>query len=726
MSSQHSFYNRHQKQLRTGFEALIGALFLLIVSGVLLRVETTPSPIYASDEYAYLKHGLDLGKPPVGGPERDPGLVGLSNSIYLWIVRLAGRLTGDPTPTIRVVNFVCYFIGLPLLGGWLLLRRSDRSAVFRFIGLLAVLPSSVFVLSPMPEILFATLYTVIAVLMVMLISPAPSSAALLSGVAIGILVYIKPHAVAAMAGFTLFFMVHAIRDWHTRELPRRLLPVTFVAGVALGIFFVNATILKHASFAPKFVGNLYAATVQSAFSLTGFIQGAENIAGYALLHGLVLIVVFPLAFASCIHAVLRLTGRKKDISWTVFDDLALLTIFCAGAFIAMTADFTYFAGVRNEFESNRLHGRYLIVIFPSLLLITCHVLSVLGRQSEAPIGGYLRSRSMIGAFTFAAIGTAWLLCRVKLFPWDYPELFSLYSNPNGYWGWVAPISLRTPIFAIGFIVLVVCFIRPHQTPLLLGLGQAGFFAASLFLTTFWQETHARRNESLAEAGHILRSEVGPKAQDLLLVGSQRYGDVCYVLCGLLANPWIKIAAPDSELTPGLIPKGVRFVATLGSYAVKFPFVSYAEKGRLRIYGLKASTIRIDLVPAPLWNRAQFVAHLGGNQQDIALFGFNPPEPWGAWTANDDAVVLLPYRIYGSLYLKFQSWIAGEERGDVTLVLGESTLTFHATATPTEFHLPVLIGSPTDRIQLHFPAVRRNPWDEKTGVALSEIAISPEP
>jgi hypothetical protein len=165
----------------------MGALFLLTVSGVLLRVETTSSPIYASDEYAYLKHGLDLGKPSVGGPERDPGLVGLSNSIYLWIVRLAGRLTGDPTPTIRVVNFVCYFIGLPLLGGWLLLRCSDRSAVFRFIGLLAVLPSSVFVLSPMPEILFATLYTVIAGLMVMLISPAPSSAALLSGVFLDIL-----------------------------------------------------------------------------------------------------------------------------------------------------------------------------------------------------------------------------------------------------------------------------------------------------------------------------------------------------------------------------------------------------------------------------------------------------------------------------------------------------------------------------------------------------------
>jgi hypothetical protein len=34
MSDEHSFHNRHQKQLRAGFEALLEALFLLIASGV--------------------------------------------------------------------------------------------------------------------------------------------------------------------------------------------------------------------------------------------------------------------------------------------------------------------------------------------------------------------------------------------------------------------------------------------------------------------------------------------------------------------------------------------------------------------------------------------------------------------------------------------------------------------------------------------------------------------
>jgi hypothetical protein len=712
--------------VRGGFEMIIGMIFLLIAFVVLLRVATTPAPIYASDEYAYLKHGRDLGRvTKTQQTQRDPGLQGLSNHAYSWVLRLAGRISGDPTPSIRIANFLCYFIGLPFLGGWILRRHSGKKAYLWFLGLLALLPASVFILSPMPEILFATGYTVIAVVTVMMIPAAPLASSLLAGAALGILAYIKPHSIAAIAGFGAFFLVLSVLNWKRREWSRRLLPITFIAGLGVGIFFVNAAILQQASFAPKFVGNLYARAVQSAFSLTQFLERTETIAQYALLHSLVLIVVFPLAFAGCIHAVLRLIRRRKEISWNIFDDLALLTTLCAGAFIAMSAHYTYSAAAGGESESNRLLGRYLIVIFPSLLLITCYVLSMLQRQPEAPLGRYLRNRWVIGAFAFTAVITAWVLCHAKLFPWDYPELFSLYSNPNGYWGWVAPINLRWPVLAVGFIVLLACLIRPRQTPMLLGLGQAGFFAASLFLTTFWQETHARRNAPLATAGRILRTEVGPKAEDLLLVGSQRYGDVSYTLCGLLANPWVRIAPLDSELTPSLIPPGTRFIATLGSYNVKFPFVSYGERGPLRIYGLEASTIRTYSVPAPLWDRKQFVTHLAGSQQNVALFGFNQPESWGAWTADDDAIVLLPYQIYGGLHLKFRSWVAGQERGDVVLVLGESTLPFHAGATPAEFDLAVSIGSPADRIQVHFPAIRQNPWDRKIGVALSEIAISPE-
>jgi hypothetical protein len=308
VSHQHSFYNRHQKQWRAGLEAFLGTLFLLIASVTLLRVETTPAPIYAGDEYAYLKHGLDLGKPSVAGPARDPGLQGLSNSVYFWIVRLAGRLTGDPTPSMRVVNFVCYFIGLPLLGGWLLLKRSGRTAVFLFIGLLAVLPSSVFVLSPMPEILFATIYTAIAVLTVLLLARAPTCTGLIAGAGLAMLAYIKPHALAAMAGFAVFFLVHSLKRWREREWPRRLLLLTFLAGIAIGIFCINATILGRLTFAPQFVGNIYAGPLQVAFSWSHFLQAAQTLIGFACLHTLILIMLFLLAFAGALQAVILINA----------------------------------------------------------------------------------------------------------------------------------------------------------------------------------------------------------------------------------------------------------------------------------------------------------------------------------------------------------------------------------------------------------------------------------
>ena len=183
---------------------------------------------------------------------------------------------------------------------------------------------------------------------------------------------------------------------------------------------------------------------------------------------------------------------------------------------------------------------------------------------------------------------------------------------------------------------------------------------------------------------------------------------------------------DSELTASIIPSGVKVVATLGSYNVKFPFASYSERGLLRIYGLDASMIRTYSVPPSLWDGKEFVVHTGSNAPNAALFGFNPPEPWGAWTADDDAIILLPYQIQGSLHLKFRSWVMAKESGPVALTIGDAALTFQPDTTPAEFNLPVSLNSPADRIRIHFPGVRASPWEPRIGVALSEIAIGPEP
>jgi hypothetical protein len=717
-----------QRSTQTRHEKLILIFFFLIAFAVLLRVGATPAPIYASDEYAYLKHGLDLGKSPDKVQSaRDPHLQGVSNYVYFWIVQLAARISSDPTTALRILNFACYFVVLPLLGGSLLRRHSGPGAHLWFLGLLALLPASVYVLSPMPEILFATVYTAIAVLTVLLIRSAPSVAGLLAGAGLGILVYVKPHAAAAILSFALFFFCHSLRNWRSGEWLRRLLPITFVAALALGIFFVNLTILGQLSFAPKFAGDLYTGAIQSAFSLSHFRKTVQGVSGYALLHGLVLIVLFPLALAGSIQALGRFTQRKKKkTAWDVFDNLALLTTISAAAFIAMTAHYTHYTGAADGSDSNRLHGRYLIVIFPSLLIVTCHVFSILQGKPHTRLSTYVHNRWVLGAFTLTAIGTTWFLTHSKLFPWDYPELFSLYSKINNYWGWSAPLGLRIPVLSGGLSILLACLVFPRYAARLLVFGQAIFFSASLFLTTFWQETHARMNEPRAAFGRALRNEAGPNAEDLLLVGGGRFGDLSYALCGLLANPWVMSASQDSELTAAMIPPGVKLVATLGSYDVKFPFVSYSERGAHRTYGLDVSTIRTYSLPPPLWDRKEFVVHTSSNPCTGALFGFNTPEPWGAWTADDKAIILLPYQVQGNLSLKFRCWVAAKGEESVVLALGDATLTLQPDTTPTEFNLPVSVTSPTDRIQIHFPGARSKPWDRRIGVTISDIAVRPEP
>ena len=712
--------------IKAASQAASAAIFILLALFVVLRLATTPAPIYALDEYAYLKLGRDVGRVAIESQmERDPHLQRLSNHVYFWLVRLAGRISGDPTSAIRVLNFACFFVVIPLMGNWLLRRHSENGANILFLGLLPLLPASVYVLSPMPEIVFATGYTVIAVVTAVMISRAPFLTSLFSGVALGILAYVKPHAVAAILGFAAFFSVHTIVNWKTGGWHRRLLPFAFAAGLGLGFLSVNAAILGEITIAPRFVGDVYASAVQSAVSPAHFPGSTLTLARYAGLHALALIVLFPLAFAASINAALGAIHRREKTAWNSLDHLALLTALCAAALIAMVCHFTQNAGIIDENESNRMHGRYLFVIFPSLLMLTCHTLSVLQMKTETPLARCVRNRWVIAVFALTAIGAVFLLNRVRLFPWDYPELFSLYSNAAGYWTWDGPAGLRRTVLAGGGILLIACLIRPRHTPWFLGAGQAAWFAASFFSVTFWQEAHARRVEPLAAAGRILRTEVGPNAEDLLFVVSERHSDVSYVLCGLEANPWVRTIPMDAEITPQDIPPGVRTVATMGQYDVKFPFVSYTERGPLKIYLLDASATHTYSVPAPMWDGKEFLTRWDGDHPNSILFGFNKPESFGAWTARDKAVILLPCQVHGRCNLKFRSWAAQKGGGDAVLTIGKSSLSFHVTEAASDFDLAVSIEYPASSIVIHFPPpARLNPWDRRLGIALSPILIAP--
>ena len=712
--------------LKSACRAAPCAIFILLALYMILRLAATPAPIYASDEYAYLKHGRDFGRVAAASQmERDPQLQLLSNHAYFFLLRVAERISSDPTSVIRVLNFAGFFVLIPLMGTWLLRRHSENGASLLFLGLLPLLPGSVYVLSPMPEIIFATGYTAIAVATALMLSQAPFPTGFLAGVALGILAYFKPHALAAIFGFAAFFSVHSAVHWKAGGWSRRLLLFAFAAGLGTGFLCVNAALLGETTAAPKFVGGAYSGAVQSAFSLKEFAGSVQTLARYAGLHGLALIVLFPIAFAGSVDAAIRAIGRREKPAGNPLDHLALLTAFCAVAFIAMVSHYTQHDAAVNAGESNRMHGRYLFVIFPSLLILTSHALFVLHKKPETPFAGCVRHRWVLGGFALVAIGTVFLLNRVKLFPWDYPELFSLYSNATGYWAWDGPAGLRLFVLTAWGLLLGACLIRPRHTPWLLTVGQAAWFAASLFLVTYWQEAHARHAEPLATAGRLLRSEAGPNAEELLLVASDRYSDASYVLCGLEANPWVRTLALDAEITPQHIPPGVRMVATLGSYDVKFPFISYTERGPLRIYLLDASAIHTLSAPVPLWDRKEFLTRWEGDRANSTIFGFNKPEPFGAWTSQDKAVIVLPCQLHGNCRLKFRSWIAQKGGGEVTLTVGESTLSFRVSEVPAEFDLPVSVGNPADTIAIHFPAPPRpNPWERRLGVVISPILIVP--
>lgn len=153
-----------------------------------------------------------------------PYLQGLSNYVYFLISHAVTRITDDPISAIRVLNFVCYFLVTAAIGMFLLRHHPEKGRILR---------SSRFWSCSHPAFLcfhrcrkfFATLFTVIAIATVLLTPNCPSSAALLAGIGLGLSAYIKPHAVAAVGGFAVFFFIYSLRSWSLKEWPRKFLPL---------------------------------------------------------------------------------------------------------------------------------------------------------------------------------------------------------------------------------------------------------------------------------------------------------------------------------------------------------------------------------------------------------------------------------------------------------------------------------------------------------------------
>jgi hypothetical protein len=703
---------------------LISLLTLIGVSGLLVRNSFFATPIYASDEYAYLASGK-FYEHRAEMYAADPGLQRVSNLLYFRIVQQAFAITRDGSALLKLLNVLLYtLVGLAFTAATLYLAGNGAARVFPAFYFL--LPWSGYLVSIQPE---TVAYFSIICVGATAVAAVHFRSRLLCGVA-GMLTaaacYIKPNAIGVAVGTAIFLLLSFPRNPSGREhaFVRAEVFVLYLATLYVGLIGCPWILGEHWSWMPAFASGHYATELKAQS------PGILRLAGWCLAciggHLAVLSLLFPVGICGVVAA-----WKKKTIPAALSDNrshlaasLARWLTWSGGVSIVFVAYYSVKIDQEAGFATARLHGRYLGFIFPFLLLFTLLPLFSPALWTEA--SRRIRSHPLVlASVLLLSAVVAWGVCGrhfFNIYPWDYPELTVLYSKDNSYWHEPALWSIRL-IFLPAAGVTAACLALPkawarYAAIVYLALSivvanrQNTAFQRVTSQTLGGLTTEARTLSAIADLGH--RSGI--------VVGSQRHGGLSYVLFGLSARARVVVQAEQSTISDGDLPPGCEWVLWYGNFNPRFSYQSLLQTERLSLFLLRADkgsplTRDVHLVAQPI--------RLDMSRRDASSFGFNSPEQWGSWSCLAEPFIQLPAEVRGALRITLRVWTGAENAGQpLQLTIGGETHSIALTAAPADYSLDFSNVELSNHLNFSFPVIQKHEWDRPLGFALAAVSVTP--
>jgi len=703
---------------------LIGLLAVLGTSGLLLRNSLFDTPIYASDEYAYLAAGKFYENRDAVSAD-DPGIQRISNLLYFRMVQAAFAITKDGVALLKFLNVVLYaLVGLAFTAATLSMVGSGAACLF--LVLYFLLPWSGYLVSIQPE--------TVAYFGIMCAGAAATAAVQLrsrllcgaAGLLTATICYIKPNAVGIAVGTALFFLF-SFRP-HTLNGRRAFVQAgalfTYFAGLYAGAVLCPWLLGQPWSWWPSFASGYYATElgVQSsgAFRLAGFCLA------YVAGHLLVLSLLFPVGVCGLVLALKknRTQATPSDGDPYVINTLARW-LACAGVVsIVFVAYYSAKIDQGAGFETARLHGRYIGFIFPFLLFFTLQLVCASKPDTRNGRPADYR-RFVIASILLLCAVVAWELFGrqfFKIYPWDYPELTALYTSENNYWHATALWNFRFIfLLAAGAAGVLCALARTWARYIAIGYLAFWMIVANRQNTAFQRLTtqtlglFTTEARTLAAMGDLSRRQG-------VVIGSQRYGRLSYVLFGLAARARVLVRAEGSQISDGELPPGCEWVLCDGNFSPSFTYQSILATEHLSLFLLGAGQ------GSPLSREIQLTdkaIELDASKREAGFFGFNAAEPWGSWSSAEESFIQLPAEVRGVLRVNLRAWTGPENAGKPLRVrMGSEVDSIILAADPADYSLNFNNVEISNHLTFSFPVIQRHPWERRTGFALSNVSIIP--
>jgi hypothetical protein len=314
----------------------------------------------------------------------------------------------------------------------------------------------------------------------------------------------------------------------------------------------------------------------------------------------------------------------------------------------------------------------------------------------------------------------WVQRAFTLYPWDYPEIFSV---SKGY----GPRFFDASIIVVGILVYGLISIRPKLHLILFPLFAAVLFLASNYRTIEWQFAHSQSVGPLAMQGRALRSLI-PEAERGrgTIIGSDRYNRMSYFLFGFSSDAWVRDVAEGESITLDMLPPDTDWVILLDDYDLNIPIKSSMSTGSVWLGWLSPNSPAIH-ERVESWDGKPLQFSFGTGGSTYMLDQFNDPESWGTWSATNGAQIFLPVSVSGKIRIEIVGWINPESSTQqLSLLVGSTSVPVELETKMGKSCMIVDLPEPAQVITLSgVDPSRQNPGDRPLAVALVSLNIYEE-
>jgi phosphoglycerol transferase len=441
------------------------------------------------------------------------------------------------------------------------------------------------------------------------------------------------------------------------------------------IALLNYLILGQAGFS---LGPVYSTLVSKSTAASSIASMLSVIRGHIAL-------VLSL-YALPVLVVLVAMWRGSIVTRTLpeqiqFKALLILTVLAGGVLLLTTSKFTVAVAGNSPYDQlNRVHVRYYFFVLPLLLVLFVASYERLDWTKQR-----VRNFFMAGSIGMSVLAAYFILVLDRRYYMFFPDF------PDGFWFNMSPNIGRLLVLAGTCGTLLAYAWRRMSPAVFLCVFGLVSLAGNYYISLFVIQPPTITDHAAA----VFEKIIGKERLDRGTVLDTEPGDgeVYRLLFDLPAAYDLKVVNSPDPITRDMLPDDSGWVLVTSARQVKFPYSQSFAFGRHHLYlrdgQPMAAGPQTELIPS--------VPFLTGACAGSQLSGFEQPEPWGMWSIEDPAKIVLSRPVSGRFSARLVGNALGKDPQTLQVQMNNIVKTLQLRGDPATYQLDYDLSSPAQEI-----------------------------